>query len=107
HWHLQLAAPANLLDWRSGVSDFEDVTGYFEGVSNATLTGRGEPQVLKRSTVMGNFFATLGVRPARGRTFTFDETWARSPQPATPGDRGQTSIDARPSVAILSDAAWH
>src|SRR5437762_6668565 len=29
HWHLQLAAPANLLDWRSGVSDFQDVTGYF------------------------------------------------------------------------------
>src|SRR5439155_8150734 len=31
-WHLQTAAPANLLDWRGSVSDFQDVTGYFEGV---------------------------------------------------------------------------
>src|SRR5438105_12099638 len=28
HWHLQTAAPANLLDWRASVSDFQDVTGY-------------------------------------------------------------------------------
>src|SRR5256885_521058 len=60
---------------------------------------RGEPQVLKRSTVMGNFFTTLGVRPALGRAFTFDDTWERSaqPAPATLRDRGRTSITASPS----------
>ena len=89
HWHLQMAAPANLLDWRAGVSDFQDVTGYLEGASNATLTGRGEPRVLGRSYVMGNFFQTLGVRPALGRAFTFDETW----------DNGT-------HVGVLSDRAW-
>ena len=88
-WHLQVAAPANLLDWRASVADFEDVTGYFEGVGNATLTGRGEPQVLNRSGVMGNFFSTLGVRPALGRGFTFDE-----------------SFENGTHVAILSDRAW-
>src|SRR5579885_1190088 len=31
HWHLQVAAPANLLDWRAGVADFQDVTGYVDG----------------------------------------------------------------------------
>src|SRR5918912_653108 len=89
HWRMQLAAPANLLDWRDGVSDFQDVMGYFEGLPTATLTGYGEPQVLARSIVTGNFFSTLGVRAALGRTFTFDETWASGAR-----------------VGVLSDHAW-
>jgi putative ABC transport system permease protein len=88
-WHMQFAAPANLLDWRAGVADFQDVSGYFEGVGRVTLTGRGDPQVLRRSTVMGNLFSTLGVRAALGRTFTFDETF-----------------DTGTHVALLSDRAW-
>src|SRR5690348_1087338 len=88
-WHMQLAAPANLLDWRAGVGDFQDVTGYFDGVGRGILTGRGDPQVVGTSRVMGNFFSTLGVPPALGRTFTFDETWKRGTH-----------------VAVLSDAAW-
>lgn len=89
HWHLQIAAAANLLDWRSGVADFQDVTGYFEGLSNRTLTGHGDPQVLAVSHVMGNFFSTLGVRPAIGRTFAFDDTWRSASH-----------------LAVLSDRAW-
>jgi len=88
-WHMQFAAPANLLDWRAGVADFQDVSGYFEGVGRSTLTGRGDPQVLRTSTIIGNLFSTLGVRAALGRTFTFDESFARGTH-----------------VTVLSDRAW-
>jgi putative ABC transport system permease protein len=88
-WHMQFAAPANLLDWRTGVADFQDVTGYFPGVGSSTLTGRGDPQVLHTSMVMGNLFSTLGVRATVGRTFTFDETFASGTH-----------------VTVLSDRAW-
>ena len=89
HWHMQYAAPANILDWRAGVSDFRDVTAYFEGLGNTVLTGRGEPQVLQTSVVAGNFFSTLGIRPALGRAFTFEETFASGTH-----------------VAVLSSKAW-
>lgn len=90
HWHLNIAAPANLLDWRSGVADFADVTGYTEGTGLATLNGRGEPRVVLSGYVMGNFFATFGVRAAIGRTLDFEDTWKH-------GDH---------HVAVLSDRGW-
>jgi predicted permease len=89
HWHLQVAAAANMLDWRDGVADFQDVTGYFEGLPNATMTGRGDPQIMATSRVTGNFFSTFGIRPALGRVFTFDETWKTGTH-----------------VTVLSDRAW-
>jgi putative ABC transport system permease protein len=88
-WHLQLAAAANMLDWRAGVADFQDVMGYFQGAARATLTGRGDPQPISTSYVTGNFFSTLGVRATLGQTFTFDETFA-----------------SKTHVAVLSDRAW-
>ena len=99
HWHLQTAAPANLLDWRSGVSDFQDVTGYVDGVGGATLTGRGEPQLLATSYVMGNFFSTLGVRAALGRALTFDDTWRGGGRVVVLSDRGwKEHFAADPSI---------
>jgi predicted permease len=88
-WHMQFAAAANLLDWRAGVADFQHVSGYFEGVGSGTLTGHGDPQVLRTSTVMGNLFSTLGVRAALGRTFTFEETFSSGTH-----------------VTVLSNRAW-
>ena len=88
HWHLQTTAPANLLDWRAGVSDFADVTGHVDGLGRTTLVGKGEPQVLMGSYVMGNFFSTLGARAALGRTFTFDETWTTGTHLAVLSDKG-------------------
>ncbi len=98
HWHLNVAAPANLLDWREGVADFEDVAGYTDGAGATTLTGRGEPQLLSGTFVTGNFFSTLGIRPQLGRLFTQDESWLAAPPPGQP--------DTRPHVAVLSDRAW-
>jgi putative ABC transport system permease protein len=89
HWHLNIAAPANYLDWRDGVSDFTDAMGYYDGVGQTTMTGRGEPRLLASVTSTGSFFNVLGVRAAIGRTFTDEETW-----------RSGTH------VAVLSDRAW-
>jgi putative ABC transport system permease protein len=89
HWHLQTAAPANMLDWGAGVSDFESVMGYVEGVGEQTMTGRGEPRVFRPAYVTGNFFSTLGVHAALGRTLVDDDTWAHGTH-----------------VAVLSDATW-
>jgi len=43
HWRFETAAPANFLDWRAGVSDFEDVMAYVNGTGKSTLIGQGEP----------------------------------------------------------------
>jgi len=56
---------------------------------DAQLTGRGEPLQLHALDVSPNFFATLGVNPARGRAFL---TGA-----AAPDDDG---------TAIVSDRLW-
>jgi predicted permease len=55
----------------------------------ATLTGDGPPRLLRTGAVTGNFFSTLGVRAALGRTFTDDETWG-----------------ANPRVAVITDRLW-
>jgi putative ABC transport system permease protein len=90
HWRMQLAAPANMLDWRDGVSDFADVMGYVNATLQTTLSGEDAPQVLNASMVTGNFFSTLGARAALGRTFTDDESWRSATR-----------------TVILSDRAWH
>jgi putative ABC transport system permease protein len=89
HWHLNIAAPANFLDWRAAVADFTDAMGYYDGVTETTLTGRGEPRLLTMAVTTGSFFNVLGVRAAIGRTFTDDETWKSGTH-----------------VAVLSDRAW-
>ncbi len=99
HWHLQTAAPANLFDWRAGVTDFADVTGYVDGLGRATLTGRGDPQVLSSSYVIGNFFSTLGVRAALGRTLTMDDTWRTGTHLVVLSDKGwREHFGADPAV---------
>jgi putative ABC transport system permease protein len=89
NWHQQVAAPANVLDWREQVPAFEDVTAFLDFEGTATLTGQGEPQLLKDVNVFGNFFSVLGVRPILGRAFTDEETW-----------------DTGTRVAVISHRAW-
>ena len=48
-WKNNLAAPANFLDWRAGVSDFESAAAYVDGLGSTVLTGRGEPVLLSSS----------------------------------------------------------
>lgn len=74
-WVDATAAPANLLDWREQVEAFADVSGYSELVDQITYVRDGEPVALTGTEVMGNFFSTLGVPAALGRTLRLEETW--------------------------------
>jgi putative ABC transport system permease protein len=74
-WTDNTAAPANLLDWQDQVEAFSDVSGYLEFTDQVTAIRNGEPSVLTANGVVGNFFTTLGTRPALGRAFTMEETW--------------------------------
>jgi predicted permease len=54
-----------------------------------TLRDEGEPEALAGARVAASLFATLGIRPELGRTFTPDE-----------------SVAGGPAVVILSDRLW-
>ena len=89
NWHMETAAPANMLDWRERVPAFRDVAAYSPYSQRLTLTGVGANRLLRHANVTGNFFSVLGVRPALGRGFTDAETWRT-------GER----------VVVLSHGTW-
>ena len=74
-WYKEVAAPANMLDWREQVAAFADVMAYSDMMGTSTLSDGGEPMIVKPARVTGNFFSVLGVRAALGRTFVDAETW--------------------------------
>jgi predicted permease len=83
--------PLNPNDFR----DFRDRTRAFESLAGLTrhdvqLSGSGtDPVMLRGFTVTAGYFATLGLKPARGRDFTTDDELA---------ERGR--------LAVLSDHLW-
>ena len=86
-----LEAPVSAL----GFTEYRDQTRSFEGVAvqsglGANLTGFGDPERLQASRVTGQYFSTLGISAARGRTIV--------PGEDEPG---------RDRVVVLSDALWH
>jgi predicted permease len=59
---------------------FADVVAYVPlGISKAAVRYGKEPQEAQADMVSGNFFSSLGVLPARGRTFTVEDEVAHSP----------------------------
>jgi len=65
-------APLDYVDYRAQTTTFEQLAA-MGTVSNASnLTGSGEPERLETRLVTGNFFQTLGVNPALGRTFQLE-----------------------------------
>jgi len=58
-------------EFRRHNQSFQEVTSFmpFWGDSAYTMTGRGEPQHIQAVMVADNFFETLGVQIALGRTF--------------------------------------
>src|SRR5262245_339133 len=60
-------APVTYEAMRPRVTAFQDLAAYSS--IDAPLTGRGEPLQVHALDVSPNFFATLGVVPARGRAF--------------------------------------
>jgi len=89
NWYKNVVAPANYYDWRERVQAFDGLAAYTDYLTNVTLLGRGEPQLLTAAYTTGNFLSVLGVTPRLGRGF----------EPADDWDNGQ-----RP--AILSHRVW-
>lgn len=77
----------NFMDWRSQSSAFTAVAA-ITGRS-VTLTGRGEPTLLRAGRVSAGYFDILGIKPTLGRTFAQDED--------TPG---------KEHVVVLSHRLW-
>ncbi|HEY7498366.1 MAG TPA: ABC transporter permease [Vicinamibacterales bacterium] len=66
---------------------------------DAQLSGRGEPLQLPALTVSPNFFATLGVNPARGRAFLTGAAAPDDDRAAIVSDRlWRTSLEADPAI---------
>ncbi len=66
---------------------------------DAQLTGRGEPLRLDALDVSPNFFATLGVNPARGRAFLTGAAAPDDDRSAIVSDRlWRTSLEANPAI---------
>ncbi len=95
NWTHATVAPANLLDWRARNRSFEGIAYYLgsdgkgPGISDATLTGAGEPDRVRGMDVSANFFSVLGADAALGRTFTPNE-----------------ELRGHSGVIVLSDGFW-
>src|ERR1700693_1921711 len=56
-----IALAPDYLEWRARNHVFEEMAAY--GSSNLTLTGAGEPTVLKYGSVTQSFFRTFRIQP--------------------------------------------
>jgi predicted permease len=64
-------APANYMDWKGQNQVFADMAATRGGL--ASLTGDGNPEMIRGLRVTANLFDVLGVKPLLGRTFTEQE----------------------------------
>ncbi len=76
------------INWSAQAQSFAELAAY-DGGSEANLTGAGEPERIQTVAVTANFFHTLGVGPALGRSFV-----------------GREALPDAPAVAILSTELW-
>lgn len=86
--HTFTVSPANYLDWKKQNDVFEQTAIYH--YRSLTLTGGNRAEQVDSAEVSGDFFATLGIQPTLGRTFTTTE----EDQPA------------RANVVVLSSRFW-
>src|SRR5947207_11245976 len=90
-------APVSYEALRPRVTTLEHLAGYSS--INAQLTGRGEPRQLNALDVSPNFFATLGVNPARGRAFFTGAGAPDDDRSVIVSDRlWRTSLNADPAI---------
>jgi len=68
-------APADFFDWRRDSRSFSAMAAYLVGSASGAynLTGVGEPERVRPLRVSPAFLGVLGVSPALGRDFRFDE----------------------------------
>jgi predicted permease len=90
-------APVSYEALRSRVTAFDRLAAYTS--IDVQLTGRGEPLQLGGLDVSPNFFATLGVSPARGRTFLTDVTTSDDDRSVIVSDRlWRAALGADPAI---------
>ena len=79
----------HLREWSAAGGTFTSASMMASHNWNSILTGHGEPTRVWFNGVSGNFFETLGARPALGRTF-----------------RAEDDLPHAAPVAVLSHAMW-
>ncbi len=90
-------APVSYEGLRPRVTAFDHLAAYSS--IDAQLTGRGEPLQLPAVDVSPNFFATLGVAPARGRAFLTGASAPDDDRSVIVSDRlWRTSFEADPAI---------
>lgn len=90
-------APVTYEALRPRVTTLDHLAAY--NSIDAQLTGRGEPLQLPALDVSPNFFATLGVKPARGRAFLTGAAAPDDDRSAIVSDRlWRTSLKADPAI---------
>jgi predicted permease len=90
-------APMSYEAMRTHVAAFDSLAAY--APIDAPLTGRGEPVQVSAVDVSPNFFATLGVTPARGRAFLAGVQDQDENRTAIVSDRlWRTSLAADPAI---------
>ena len=62
---------ATTKDWRERSASFDNISAVRDW--SVTLTGEGEPEMLRGMRVSSNYFSLLGVKPAPGREFLPEE----------------------------------
>jgi putative ABC transport system permease protein len=60
-------------DYRDQAESLESLATHNGGATLVTITGADEPVQARLTFITTNFFETLGVPPAQGRTFTIEE----------------------------------
>ncbi len=94
-------APVSYEALRPRLATLEDLAAYTS--IDVQLTGRGEPLQLGALDVSPNFFATLGVTPARGRAFLTGAAAPDDDRAAIVSDRlWRTSLEADPAIVGAS-----
>jgi predicted permease len=90
-------APLTYEGLRRRVTTLENLAAYTS--TDAQLTGRGEPLQVPALDVSPNFFATLGLTPARGRTFLTGAVTPDDDRSAIVSDRlWRTTLEADPAI---------
>ena len=82
-------SPLDFLDYREQNKSFEQIAAAITIPVSFNLTKSGEPLRLRGAVVTTNYFDTLGIKPALGRTFVSEEEQS-----------------GRSRVAILSYRLW-
>jgi len=78
------ASLPDFLDWRAQTPSLASLSALAN--TRFTLTGTGEPEMIRGAFVTANFFQTLGVDPLRGRTFAVGEDTRAAAQVAVLGE---------------------